>query len=180
VRVHCFDKRALSQRIGTQLEGAYHVIYNDVRIFSGIYIAASTGISLVGKPFLGVRIERLEPLSASEEESLVPPANATPVSRRISLQRNEIDVASPPPNLGLPSVKGIPPDFQGTVVIRIVIDKDGRIEELEPLNLPDEHLKPAINFMRQETFKPYKKDGEAVEVEILTSVRFESIPRYIN
>jgi len=177
--VHCFDKQALSQRIGTQLEGAYHVVYNDVRIFDGVHIAASTGVSIVGKPFLGVHIERLEPLSAIDEEAFDPPPNVIPVSRRISLARNEMEIASPPPNPGLSSLRGIPPDFQGTVVLRMAIDKDGRIQDLEPLNLPDKRLRPAIDFMRQETFKPYKKDGEAVGVEILTIVRFESTPRYI-
>ncbi len=181
--VHCFDKQTPAERIGVVLDGSFHTVYNDIRLFRTTYIARSTGISLNGKPFLAVRIDSLEPLSAIDEKALVPTADASPVNRRVLLTRGDVEIASPPPSKMLPSGT-IPLDFQGSVVVRIVIDKDGRVREVEPLNVPAKPMKPFMDLMRQTTFKPYKNlgdgAGEAADIEILNTIQVRSTPRYIN
>jgi hypothetical protein len=178
-KAYCFDQGAPAMRIAMELNGAYHVVYNEVRAFAGAYLAASTGVSIVGKPFLGVHVKSLETLPVIDEEVFAPPANAVPVNRRVTLEMSDMHIASPVPNRLLPSLGETPPHFEGRVVLRMVIGRDGRIQELEPLNISKQFLKLAVDQIKEETFKPHEKDGQAVDVEVLTLFAIGP-PRVIN
>jgi len=54
---------------------------------------------------------------------------------------------------------------QGVVLLRAVIGKDGRIQELTPISGPKELVGAAIGAVQQWRYKPYMLNNEPVEVE---------------
>jgi TonB family protein len=63
--------------------------------------------------------------------------------------------------------------IQGTVILRALIGKDGRIHGLTPVSGPTELIPAAIGAVQQWRYKPYVLEGERVEVETQITVNFE-------
>jgi hypothetical protein len=61
------------------------------------------------------------------------------------------------------------------VPVRIIIDKSGRVEHIHFLSAFPEQAKTITTALEQWKFKPYTKDGHAVEVE--TGIMFGRAPR---
>jgi TonB family protein len=61
---------------------------------------------------------------------------------------------------------------QGTVVLRALIGKDGRIQNLVPVSGPKELVPAAVGAVEQWKYKPYLLMGEPVEVETQITVNF--------
>jgi TonB family protein len=71
-----------------------------------------------------------------------------------------------------------PPDartthVQGMVVLRVVIGKDGRIQDLSVLSGPPELRQSAMGAVRQWRYKPYSLMGEPVEVDTQITVNYQ-------
>jgi TonB family protein len=62
---------------------------------------------------------------------------------------------------------------QGTVIMRAVISKDGRIEKLNPISGPKELIPAAVGAVQQWRYKPYLRAGQPVEVETQIVVNFQ-------
>ena len=62
---------------------------------------------------------------------------------------------------------------EGTVLLRAVIDKDGRISSLEPISGPKELTAAAIGAVEQWRYRPYLLQGEPVAVETQITVNFQ-------
>ena len=62
---------------------------------------------------------------------------------------------------------------EGTVLLRAVIDKNGRISSLEPISGPKELTTAAIGAVEQWRYRPYLLQGEPVEVETQITVNFQ-------
>lgn len=62
--------------------------------------------------------------------------------------------------------------IQGTVILRAVIDKDGKIANLRLVSGPDALVQAAIEAVRQWRYKPYMLLGEPVEVDTEIAVNF--------
>lgn len=78
-------------------------------------------------------------------------------------------------------VKKVPPQYpeaakkahiQGEVDLRAIIGKDGDIENLQVASGPAELAPAAIDAVRQWKYRPYMKDGQAVEVKTEITVIF--------
>ncbi|HLM80621.1 MAG TPA: energy transducer TonB [Terriglobales bacterium] len=65
---------------------------------------------------------------------------------------------------------------QGTVLLRAVIGKDGRIHELTRISGPKELVGAAIGAVQQWRYKPYMLNNEPVEVETQVVVNFQLRP----
>ena len=61
---------------------------------------------------------------------------------------------------------------QGTVVLHVIINKDGTVKTASVESGPDMLRDAAINWVQQATYRPYLKDGEPVEVDTTISVNF--------
>jgi TonB family protein len=61
---------------------------------------------------------------------------------------------------------------QGTVTLRAVISKDGRIEDLTPISGPKELIPAAVDAVQQWRYKPYLLKGQPVEIETQIVVNF--------
>lgn len=63
--------------------------------------------------------------------------------------------------------------IQGTVVVAAVIAKDGRIESLRVLSGPPMLVTAAVEAIQQARYRPWKLNGEPVEVETTINVNFQ-------
>lgn len=61
---------------------------------------------------------------------------------------------------------------QGTVILRAVITKDGRISELTPISGPKELIPAAVGAVQQWRYKPYRLADRPVEVLTQVVVNF--------
>jgi protein TonB len=62
----------------------------------------------------------------------------------------------------------------GTVVVAIVIDKNGDVLHPKVISGPAILKKPVIDAVRKYKYKPYQLNGKAVEVETTVSVTMDS------
>jgi len=62
--------------------------------------------------------------------------------------------------------------IQGTVVLQIVIGKDGRLRDLTPISGPIELYSAAIGAVQQWRYTPFEKDGAPVAVQTTITVDF--------
>jgi protein TonB len=68
-------------------------------------------------------------------------------------------------------------DMQGTVLLRAVIDKDGKIAELKPISGPEELIPATVSAVQQWQYKPYLLSGKPAEVETDIAVTFTYHPK---
>jgi protein TonB len=62
--------------------------------------------------------------------------------------------------------------IQGAVILRATIGKDGDVENLRTMSGPPELVPATIEAVKQWKYRPYMKDGHAVEVETDITVNF--------
>jgi TonB family protein len=60
--------------------------------------------------------------------------------------------------------------IEGTVLLSVVIGKDGNVENIQAVSGPDELQQSAIDAVRQWKYKPYLLNGDPVEVKSTISV----------
>ncbi len=63
--------------------------------------------------------------------------------------------------------------IQGTVVLKAIIAKDGRVVDLKPLSGPKELYDSAVGAVQQWRYKPFTLDGQPVEVETTINVNYK-------
>lgn len=63
--------------------------------------------------------------------------------------------------------------IQGTVLLRAVIGKDGRIRELTTVSGPEELVGAAVDAVQQWLYRPYEVNNQPVEVETHITVNFQ-------
>jgi protein TonB len=62
--------------------------------------------------------------------------------------------------------------IQGTVLLRAVIGKDGRIAQLDVISGPKQLIQAATGAVQQWRYKPYMRNNEPVEVDTQITVNF--------
>ena len=62
--------------------------------------------------------------------------------------------------------------IQGPVILRAIINRDGRIENLQVLSGHPMLVQAAIDAVRQWRYRPYLLNDQAVEVETQITVNF--------
>jgi TonB family protein len=60
--------------------------------------------------------------------------------------------------------------IQGTVVLSVVISKDGNVENIQVVSGPNELQQSSIDAVRQWTYKPYLLNGNPVEVKTTVNI----------
>lgn len=63
--------------------------------------------------------------------------------------------------------------IEGTVLLKVVIGKDGRIKDLKKVSGLEELASAAIGAVQQWQYRPYTLKGEPVEVETTVKVNFQ-------
>jgi TonB family protein len=64
--------------------------------------------------------------------------------------------------------------LQGTVLLHIVIDRDGSVVRAEPVSGPPELTQEAVDAVRQWLFKPTLLNGDPVEVDTTVTIVFSN------
>ena len=62
--------------------------------------------------------------------------------------------------------------LRGTIVMRVVIDKEGVPQEVTAISRPSPLADEAVKTVKQWRYKPYTLNGEAVEVETMVQMNF--------
>jgi periplasmic protein TonB len=61
---------------------------------------------------------------------------------------------------------------QGTVQLDVIIDREGHVENISVLAGPEPLIQPAVEAVKQWTYRPTLLNGEPVRVETTVSVNF--------
>lgn len=62
--------------------------------------------------------------------------------------------------------------IEGTVLLHILLDQNGNVEDLQPVSGPPELQPAALDAVRQWTYKPFILNGNPVPVESQVMVNF--------
>lgn len=62
--------------------------------------------------------------------------------------------------------------YEGTVYIRFIVDKDGRVKNPQVISGPEIFRKPALTAVSQFLFTPASHEGKKVQVQILIPIEF--------
>jgi TonB family protein len=62
--------------------------------------------------------------------------------------------------------------IQGTVVLRAVIGKDGKIADLRPISGPEELIPATVSAVKHWEYRPYVVSGKPTEVDTQITVNF--------
>jgi TonB family protein len=67
--------------------------------------------------------------------------------------------------------------IQGTVVLKVIIEKDGHISQVTPVSGPPTLVSAGVDAVKQWTYRPYTLNGEPVRVQTQVMVNFSMGPR---
>lgn len=157
---YCFEPGGSILRY-SRGEGWLQTVYNQTFSFQDRNVAREVDVTDGGKPFLKMRVEKIESLSAPDDAIFAPPANAAgPLGDRIS------GVIPKPINMSIQPKWPESLQHQNfTVTAEIVIGKDGRVITAHAVSGPPEGYKACEDAVRKWTFAPYLVSGKPVEVE---------------
>ncbi len=130
------------------------------------------GIGVIGAPVgegrpdgvIGVFTENTDRILAT----LKPPPLTKPV--RISVMDEGLLIRKVTPVYPRPAVIT---RTQGTVLLHAIISRDGSIQQLQAVSGPPLLIKAAMDAVAQWRYKPYKLNGEPVEVDTTITVNFK-------
>jgi periplasmic protein TonB len=63
-------------------------------------------------------------------------------------------------------------DVRGTVTLRIIIDRDGIVGQVQAMSGPPDLVNAATEAVRQWRFKPTLINGDPVEVDTIVTITF--------
>ncbi len=61
---------------------------------------------------------------------------------------------------------------EGTVVLRLRVDKNGNVFKVERISGPDALVSPVIEAVKSWKYKPFLLNGDSVEVETTVELKF--------
>ena len=67
-----------------------------------------------------------------------------------------------------------PGRLQGVIVLDVVVDQNGSVVQMRPLNGPEVLSRAAMEALRWWKFQPYRVSGQPVDVETTVAVEFKS------
>jgi hypothetical protein len=157
---YCFETGGSILRY-SRGDGWFQTVYNQIFLFQGRNLAREVDVTDGGKPYLKLRVEKIELLSPVDEANFVPPASAVgPVGDRVSgVIVHPIDMSAH---------ARFPASLQNqhfTVGVEIVIGKDGHVIGAHAISGPREAYKACEDASRKWVFKPYLVLDKPVEVE---------------
>ncbi len=157
---YCFEPNSSVLRYNRGW-GWFQTVYNRIVSFQGRNLAQDVDVTDGGKPYLKLRVQTIELLSNVDEAIFLPPADAVgPLGDRVS------GVIVEPINMS--SVPQWPASLRTqhfTVMVEMVIGKDGRVISAHAVSGPPEAHKACEDAVRKWVFKPYFVLDKPVEVE---------------
>jgi len=141
--------------------GWFQTVYNRIVPFQGRNLAQEVDVTDGGKPYLKLRVETVEFISHVDDADFIPPQDAVgPLGDRISgVSLHPINMSS------LPHWPASLREQHFTVMVEIVVGKDGHVVSAHAVSGPQEGYKACENAVRKWVFKPYLVLDKPVEVE---------------
>ena len=121
---------------------------------------------------LKIHVELLEGIGPAGLSALTVPAGASPVSVRVEEAGDFTATHLINKVVPMYPVSAKLQGVQGTVLLDGVIGKDGHFKTLQVLAGPQMLQQPAIDAVRQWTYRPFLLDGQPVELETDLNVVF--------
>jgi len=169
---YCFDATRPLLRISARGSGMGSVLHNSIVQFQGQYVARDMQVVVDKKVTLRAHVDSIEELSPVVDADFVPPESAELVAKRIS-----ISAGIAQGNL-LKQPRPIYPEIaklqhiQGVVVIEGVIGRDGRVHSTRVISGPDELRQAALDAVKDAEYRPYRLNGQPVEVMTTINIVF--------
>jgi len=166
---YCFEQDRPMLRLVLSPDALSQTVYNSVVEFQGHFIARDVRVTYQSKVALGIHIDEIESLPAGAAADLNPPSDAAgPVLAKVVPEETMT-------SLLLAQVPPIYPQnakemhVEGTVILHIVVGKDGAVKNADAISGPDALRRTAIDSVRQWMYRPFEFLGDPTEVE--TNVR---------
>jgi hypothetical protein len=156
---YCFEPTNFILRY-KRATGWQQTVYNQIGQFQGRYLSHGVSVTQAGKPYLMIRIEKVELIEHVEDPDFVPPPTAIPVGERISGVRPELVRWD-----SLPAAPSRLRSQHFSVTVQVVVGKNGHVIEAHALSGPREAYKWCEHGVRQAVFVPFLVLGRPVEVE---------------
>ncbi|WP_254062242.1 energy transducer TonB [Acidobacterium sp. S8] len=172
---YCFDPKKPVLLYSNTRSLVRQTLFSHFFQFQGRYIPRDIQLYFQARPSLTIHIDTLEPLSEASQLTTAVPADAIPVTKRISL--SQVQSLS---DTGR-QIKKVAPKYpmeakeahiQGTVIFDATISREGHIQSLRVLSGPLMLQQAALDAVRQWVYKPYLLNGEPVEVDTEAYVIF--------
>ena len=109
----------------------------------------------------------LAPLASAQDSPIAPEQIQSDAMRALTLKR--VNPIYPP--------LARQARIQGTVVLSIVITKSGEVQDVQLVSGHPMLAPAAIEAVRQWKYKPYERDGEALDVQTTVQVNFKLAPK---
>lgn len=168
----CFAPTNAVLLLASSPDAVIQTVYEHVRSLRGHYLAYDVKQYLDKKLWLTIHVETLEGLGRAGLSALTVPASALPVTPRIRLPQQA-------PDRLLSKVTPVYPlsarlhQFQGTVVLDALIDKEGHVAWQRVLAGPVALQQPSVDAVKQWVYKPYMLNGRPAEVETQITFVFD-------
>jgi hypothetical protein len=141
--------------------GWFQSVYNRIVPFQGRNLAQEVEVTDGGKPYLKLRVETIELISHVDDADFMSPPDA------VALLRDRVSGVRPVP-INTSSFPQWPASLRTqhvTVMVEIVIGKDGHVVSARGVSGPPEGFKACEDAVRKWVFKPYLILDKPVEVE---------------
>jgi hypothetical protein len=155
---YCFSS-GMHQLRYSRGSGWYQTTYNNIISFSGLSLAKSIDVYNGGKPYLQLRVQRLEVAPDVTDADFVPPQDAKKLGGQT--------VAGVRPTVLKPSFPVWPDSLRQqhfSITVEILIGKDGHVVSAHAISGLQSAYKAAEETARKWTYKPYLVLGEPTEV----------------
>lgn len=169
---YCIDADKPNLRASANSFSQSQTVRNGLRIFEGQYVPEKVELTRNGTVVWRAELETLELMPQVDEEALIAPPDAKPVTRKVQISNG---VAQ---GLLVSRVRPVYPrvamsnGIQGMVVLQATIGKNGVPINLRVVSGNADLQLAALDSVRQWRYKPYLLNGEPVEVETTINVVF--------
>jgi TonB family protein len=188
----CIDSDIPALRVLGPLTPNRLFVFDGIAMFRGRYVARDLTGNIDGKRDVAAHLDTLESIDALNEALFVPPPDAKLITPGVPLAnaapqpgeapRSTFIVASPgvaftPGQL----IRASPPEYpigakamgiSGTVTVQVRISKDGHIYDAHAISGPVELRGAAVESVKRWVYRPYKLNGEPIEVGSTVNVMF--------
>jgi TonB family protein len=169
----CVDPHTSALRIKILEQGEYEDIFESPISFKGRFLPTDIRIQKRDHLLALSHLEKIESIDNVDEATITPPSDAVLLSNPNAIKVPD-GIAQ---GLLIKKVEVIYPKkakkarIEGTVIVHLVIDKDGLPHGVEGVSGPPELQKAVIEAVEQWRYKPYTLYGAPVEVDsTVTSV----------
>lgn len=169
---YCLSSNSSILRGVINAGGLSQTLFNQIEFFDGRFVAQSIVNIWNQKKRFEIQVVRLEALKNANSVEETPSAVSLQIPETFAITAHggsNILIKKVPPNYPLSAKQN---RVQGTVVLRVVIDKAGQLENVQAVSGPEALVLAAIDAVRQWRYKPFFLYGEPFKVDTTINVIF--------